>query len=305
MRMQTMKRAVILGLAALAVAALSCSKAEAENEMMNAEELKKHGVSIDAKKGAGGHLSDIGEAAKSFIPGRDYVLPLPSTYADLAKGRAFGVPSPKSVDTGSSFPTLEQSALGMGVRGADGIILLYADPKDSRLEAIGGDLLDLAKRLGISEKLSASLAAMAKELKSGDAARIRSTLDEMVQKVDHELRAGNMNELALLVSLGGWIEVLDIYTTALTASFNADVAREVLPMTEILDAYVSSISLFLGEGTDPESPVGKITGQLRGPVSADFAVLRSGADEASLKNAVARLKDSTAAMKSAIGKGGN
>lgn len=313
---------------ALAALAASCSRPQAT--LIPAAEIARDGLGPDLGEGKGRALGDMAGTAASLAPARSPALPLPSSYAEMAGSLGFVADPPDGPGLGRAFPTIEQTALALGARGADCCFLVFADPDDPRLGAAADDLPALAKLLGVSEKLAVSIASMARELKRAKGTAKRALLDEMTLKVDAELRGAGLDELSLLLSLGGWIETLDILSASLARPRNAGaavgstgggateaasggraipsdslrdkVARDVVAAPEILEAYLDSMEALFPERPDPASPVGIMAELLRGSVAAQFAAL--GSVRADVAKALADLNEATSAMKAAISKGG-
>jgi hypothetical protein len=293
--------AASLAILALASATMlaACQKKDA---MLSAEQVKGIKVKVENPKASDKAVAGLDKLGQSLDASQGYVMPLPSSYATVAQGYNFKFVPLKSVRTGTDFAGLERKALNLGIRGADAVAILYVDPKDSRLPELGKDMLELAKALGVSKALADELGAMGDDLKSGDAEKVRTTIDAMTRRVDLELTKGNMRELAVLSSLGAWTEVLQNIALSLEKEMNVEVASSVLPMVEIPETYASSLAK-LFPGKIAGDPLVSLLYKDVGKVGEAFKKMAGSKDAAVLKQGVAELKKLSAEMVTAAAGG--
>jgi len=296
---------VIIAAIVFTSVAVGCQKS-GKDAMLSADQIKGIKLNTDTSKIPEKPLTGITDLSKQLDSGQGYIMPLPSAYAAVAQNYKFKFIPIKNVRTGTDFSGLERKALNLGIRAADAIAILYVDPKDERLSALGKDMLEFARSLGVSKALSDELATMGEQLKSGDAAKVRGTIDSMTQRVDFELKKINMRELAVLVSLGGWSEILHNVALSLEAEMNVDVASGVLPVAEIAATYKSSLAQFF-PGKIASDPLISLLYNDIGRVGDVFAMMAGSKDSAALKQGVSELIKISAEMvtASADNKGGS
>jgi hypothetical protein len=118
---------------------------------------------------------------------------------------------------------------------ADGFLAISAE-KQSRIEPVGRVLLKLARGLGVGDRLakhSRSILEMAATQRWSD---IRSELIKSQAEIEAGMIALKDEEIAHLVSLGGWLRGLEITSSIVLEDYTPERARRLI-QPELFDYY--------------------------------------------------------------------
>jgi hypothetical protein len=131
-------------------------------------------------------------------------------------------------------------AIGAGRVIADGMVAVIAE-KPSRLEPSARALLRYAKGLGVSDHVSKHSKSVIEKAAREDWAEVRRELVRAQADVEAGMMALKDEEIAHLVSLGGWIRGLDIIATLLIDNYSVERAQK-LVQPEALEYFVERLS---------------------------------------------------------------
>ena len=127
----------------------------------------------------------------------------------------------------SEFDTLggrEQVALLFGVVVADGFVAVQAENRDA-VTSIGRHVSRLAKALGVSEAVTAHAGAIIDAAGKDDWDAVRSELDRVQESVRSQMRAMRDENLADLVSAGGWLRGTQAASALIKAAYSKESAE--------------------------------------------------------------------------------
>ena len=166
----------------------------------------------------------------------DVVVPVPSeVFGVLDK---LGSPNWREVlrtDEAHAPGPRPQTALLLGSVIAEGFIAVEAQDAE-QVKTIGRSVLDLSNAIGVRKTVVARSNAIIEAADKKDWQRARHELDGAEQDVKsamHELRD---DELAQLVSLGGWLRGTEALTQVVTKNYSQDGA-ELLHQPTLLDFF--------------------------------------------------------------------
>jgi hypothetical protein len=110
-------------------------------------------------------------------------------------------------------------ALNIGVRSANGFLAIQAKDK----EALGGiirTLLPIARALGVEETLLKRSDKFRKLAEEREGLRLRRELGKLKTAIESEMKRMGDDEIALLMSTGGWLEGLRAVTDILRSKYD-------------------------------------------------------------------------------------
>ncbi|MFN2540557.1 MAG: hypothetical protein ABR514_00105, partial [Chthoniobacterales bacterium] len=113
----------------------------------------------------------------------------------------------------------EEKALIFGQLIADGFLIVEAERKNL-VEDLGRVLLRQARALGVAERVTRHSASLSERGQEGDWAAVRQELIATQADVEEAMTELRDQEMAHLISLGGWLRGLEISSGAITASFS-------------------------------------------------------------------------------------
>jgi hypothetical protein len=131
-------------------------------------------------------------------------------------------------------------ALGAGRVIADGLVAVIAE-KPSRVEPAARALLRYAKGLGVSDHVSKHSKSVIEKAAREDWGEVRRELVRAQADVEAGMMALKDEEIAHLVSLGGWLRGLEIITTLVSDDYSSEHARK-LVQPEALAYFVDRVS---------------------------------------------------------------
>ncbi len=126
-------------------------------------------------------------------------------------------------------------ALSAGQVIADGFLAVSAQ-KQSRLEPVGRVLLKLAKGLGVGEHITKHSKSILELSVLQNWTAVKRELVQAQGEVEAGMMALKDEEIANLVSLGGWLRGLEITASIVEESYSAERARTLI-QPELFDYY--------------------------------------------------------------------
>ena len=155
----------------------------------------------------------------------DVVVPVPSeVFSVLDK---LGEPNWKAELRGVKSHSLgkrPQIALLLGTVIADGLIAVQAQDAET-VKEIGREVLRLSKAIGVQESVKARSKAIIDSADARDWRRVRQELDKALQDVRSAMIELNDEQLAHLVSLGGWIRGTEVLSSIVSKGYSQDGAE--------------------------------------------------------------------------------
>ena len=136
-------------------------------------------------------------------------------------------------------PDRARLALSTGAVIADGFLAVIAE-KQSRIEPIGRVLLRQAKGLGVGEHVTRHSRSILEKAAGKDWEGVRSELIGTQRDVEQGMLALKDEEIAHLVSLGGWWRGLEIATGIVAEHYSAERAA-LLIQPSVLDYFADRI----------------------------------------------------------------
>ena len=129
----------------------------------------------------------------------------------------------------------EQMALRFGSLIADGFLLVASEKKD-RVETFGRTLLRQAQSLGVADRVTRHSASLTELAKQGDWSAVRRELIATQADVEQAMIELRDQEIAHLISLGGWLRGLEICAGAVEADYSPERAR-ILSQPDLIDYF--------------------------------------------------------------------
>ncbi len=178
-----------------------------------------------------------------------YILPRPGDlFVALQKINKVDWNGLVQVNKETKYPSDHQMALNIGSRSADGLVLVYANDMHGA-KNVWNVINELTTRMNLDKEiekkqkeLKAAIDSILEKQKSGkskiapeDSKKLRRALNAVHTASKNALKKAdssdndpeqNTNELATLVSLGGWIEGLYLVTNALSKNYDAESAKQ-------------------------------------------------------------------------------
>ena len=154
----------------------------------------------------------------------DIVVPLPSEVFNVLD--KLGTPdwkgqfrSPNIVNRGER----PQIALLLGAVIAEGFVAVEATDRE-RVKSIGRDVLELARAIGVEKAVLARTNAILSKADASDWIAVREELDGALTDVKDAMIELKDDQLAHLVSLGGWLRGTEVLTAIVDKSYSPDEA---------------------------------------------------------------------------------
>jgi len=132
-----------------------------------------------------------------------------------------------------------QVALLLGTVIADGFIAVEAQDVP-RVEDVGRQVLKLSQAINVEAAVKERCNAIVDQAKKGNWPAVRKELDGALSKVREAMTELNDEDLAQLVSLGGWLRGTEVLTSIVIKDYRAD-AAELLYQPELLNYFIRRI----------------------------------------------------------------
>lgn len=227
--------------------------------------------------------------------GKKYVLPRPSHLFTALNSHGVKWEMQADPVTKRDYTSEEKLALNFGMRAAEGLVLIYSGRADAAKVNVAG-MRDLAKQLGVEDALSAGVQDVGTAFDKKDDAMIRSALDKMSARIESELLKRGDDRLAVLVSLGGWVEGLHVTTAALSKHYDP-AAAELLRQSQVVKIYREALS---GSGNVKVSGHDKVIKDIQGFLPDVETLTNVGPGQPVSADNVKKLYDIAEKMKKAV-----
>jgi hypothetical protein len=152
----------------------------------------------------------------------DVVVPLPSEVFNVLD--KLGTPDWRGemrTPNINSRGARAQIALLLGSVVAEGFVAVEAMDKE-RVKQIGRDVLELARAIGVEKTVLARTNAILSDADNGDWLGVRRELDGALSDVKNAMIELRDDQLAHLVSLGGWLRGTEVLTSIVGKSYSPD-----------------------------------------------------------------------------------
>ena len=145
-----------------------------------------------------------------------------------------------SANRDATFSNRLQTAMHFGSLVADGFMLTLAErPKD--VQDVGKALIRQARALGVGERLTKRSKSLLEFSDKGDWLGMRQELIRTQQDVETSMLELRDEEMAHMISLGGWLRGFQLGAGSTATSYTPNKAR-ILGNVEILDYYLDRLS---------------------------------------------------------------
>ena len=189
----------------------------------------------------------------------------------------------------STFNNRLQTAIHFGSLVADGFILTIAErPKD--VQDVGKELIRQARALGIGERLTKRSKSLLDLSDKGDWIGMRQELVRTQEDVENTMMELRDEEMAHMVSLGGWLRGFQIGATS-TAEKYSPAKANILSKADVIDYFIDRLDTLNPDLKKTEMVTALVEGikkiriviiETQGeiPTEAQVAKLKKLADEA-------------------------
>lgn len=139
-----------------------------------------------------------------------------------------------------NYKTRPQIALNLGGLIADGFIAVEAQDAQ-QVKNIGGDVVKMAKALGVSENILARGNSINQFAESDEWSALQEELEATQNEVKSSMQSHRDQDLVILVSLGGWIRGTQVVSALVAKNYDPSLGQ-VLRQPELLRYIRSKIS---------------------------------------------------------------
>jgi hypothetical protein len=220
----------------------------------------------------------------------DVVVPLPSEVFNVLD--KLGTPdwrgemrSPNITSRGARA----QIALMLGSVVAEGFVAVEAADKE-RVKAIGRDVLELARAIGVEKTVLSRTNAIVTNADDGDWVGVRRELDGALSDVKNAMIQLRDDQLAHLVSLGGWLRGTEVLTSIVGKSYTSDGA-DLLNQPDLLKYFQERLA-----GMPPRLRSNQLVGKIQKSLNEISPLISQKITPASIK----RIHEITSDMVKAI-----
>ena len=138
-----------------------------------------------------------------------------------------------------NYKTRAQIALNLGGLIADGFIAVEAQDTQ-QVKNIGGDIIKMAKALGVSENILARGNSINQFAENDEWSALQEELESTQNEVKASMQSHRDQDLIILVSLGGWIRGTQVVSGVVAKNYDAKLGQ-VLRQPELLRFIRSKI----------------------------------------------------------------
>ncbi|MEO7168245.1 MAG: hypothetical protein ABI787_11020 [Spartobacteria bacterium] len=139
-----------------------------------------------------------------------------------------------------NYKTRAQIALNLGGLIADGFIAVEAQDTQ-QVKNIGGDIVKLAKGLGVSENILARGNSINQFAENDEWSTLQEELEATQNEVKASMQSHRDQDLVILVSLGGWIRGTQVVSGVIVKSYDEKLGQ-VLRQPKLLEFIRSKIA---------------------------------------------------------------
>jgi hypothetical protein len=131
-------------------------------------------------------------------------------------------------------------AIELGFLIADGFLIVQAEQLD-KVQELANDLTRYGKALGAGDRVNRHAAGLLESAREKNVDELKKELTATQHDVEVELVSLRDADLALLISLGGWIRALEVSTVAVDNQFTVERASKVM-REDIADYYTECVT---------------------------------------------------------------
>jgi hypothetical protein len=192
------------------------------------------GATVTARAESAPEQIDLSKFPAAAV--QDVVVPVPSEIFNVLD--KLGSPNWKGElrdSLGTNTGNRAQVALLLGTVIAEGFIAVEAEDSE-RVKEIGRDVLELSKAIGVEKAVVTRSKAIVDKADARDWNGTRRELDGALQDVRGAMSELNDEDLAQLVSLGGWVRGTEVLTSIVQKDYKP-VRAELLHQPELLNYF--------------------------------------------------------------------
>jgi hypothetical protein len=145
-----------------------------------------------------------------------------------------------ATNRGATYANRMQTALHFGTLVADGFMLTIAE-RPSDIQDVGKALLRQSRALGVGERLAKRSQSLFELSDQADWAGLRSELIRTQGDVEQSMLDLRDEEMAHMVSLGGWLRGFQLAAAACSTNYSREKAA-ILGRIELMDYYLDRLS---------------------------------------------------------------
>jgi hypothetical protein len=192
----------------------------------------------------------------------DVVVPVPSEIFNVLD--KLGSPNWKAEirdNLGKNTGDRAQVALLLGTVIADGFVAVEAEDSE-KVKDIGQEVLNLADAINVRKAVIARSKSITEKADAKNWQAVRSELDGALQDVKGAMEELGDDDLAQLVSLGGWIRGTEVLTSIVGKNYSPEGA-ELLDQPELINYFSRRIDGMRNSRLKKEELVGRVRKLLR------------------------------------------
>lgn len=188
-----------------------------------------------------------------------------------------------------NYKTRAQIALNLGGLIADGFIAVEAQDTQ-QVKNIGGDIVKLAKALGVSENILARGNSINQFAGNDEWSALQEELEATQNEVKASMQSHRDQDLVILVSLGGWIRGTEVVSAVVAKNYDERLGQ-ILRQPELLRFIRSKIGQISPElQNDPlVKSVNNQLGSIERIVATPFGQSMSAAEVSRLNESVSKV----------------
>lgn len=191
----------------------------------------------------------------------------------------------------TTYQNRAQIALNLGGLIADGFIAVEAQDTQ-QVKNIGGDIIKLAKALGVSENVLSRGKSINEFAENNEWSALQEELEATQNEVKTSMQSNRDQDFVILVSLGGWVRGTQVVSGSLMTEYNESSAKVLRQpaLVSFIQAKVKDISPELQQ--EPlVTAVNEQLAEIQKLVTFAGNGTPSAEDVAKLNGAVTRLMD--------------
>ena len=190
-----------------------------------------------------------------------------------------------------NYKTRAQIALNLGGLIADGFIAVEAQDTQ-QVKNIGGDIVKLAKALGVSENILARGNSINQFAENDEWSSLQEELEATQNEVKASMQSHRDQDLVILVSLGGWIRGTQVVSAVVAKNYDERLGQ-ILRQPELLHFIRSKIGQISPDlQNDPlVRSVNDQLGSIEQIVATPFGQALSAAEVSKLSDSVNRVME--------------
>jgi hypothetical protein len=143
-------------------------------------------------------------------------------------------------DLEASFPNRFQTALHFGSLVADGFVIVINE-RAQKIPDVGRALLRQARALGVGDSMTRRAASLIELGQKGDWARLREELIKTQTDVEKAMMNLHDEEMAHLISFGGWLRGFQLAANATVANYTPERAAN-LKRLDVMNYFIDRLN---------------------------------------------------------------